>query len=1535
MKKTYRYIKHPSVRAIHESPLQIIWSNIARRKIMLFSVIFLIITLPIFFLVTKYQSKVQAAWMNDSWAYRTGLTIGNTGSADSDKKVKFDIDTATLITAGKMQADCGDSRFTDINGRALKYFIDTAGGTCNTNSTDYYVLTPTINSGNTVLYHYYGNPSAQNGTVSAQFSQATFSPTSGPSAGSEENGTAPISYWKFDEGYGTNANDSTQNAKNGTLTGVPEWKPESECISGKCLFLDGTNTDYVSISDSGTTDPLDLGTKSFTVSYWGKAIDYTYPKSLFPIKDGSAPYTSGAGHEGWSISDNYSSTTVRVAINDGTNMVSSDITLNSGSQPPDLKNKWTHYSFVFDRTNNLVYIYINGIQQNNTLNISSVTGSISNTTALLIGYGTGWKTHGYMDEFKIYPYARTAAQIKSDFASKGSGSVKGTAASLGSNIKNLSSLSDGLVGYWKMDESTTNTCTGGVNDSCDSSGNASNGAWNGNTTSAAGKFGNSTTYDGIDDYTSVTENSAWEFSSSFTLSTWVYSNGTQIAYAGIVAKDLSSSMGNYGFFYDSGGTIVRFGFYGTNSVQSEVDTQTAIPTGQWVHLIGVFDDVNNTLYIYQNGELKEKDTTITNTPSTNDNSLIFGSRQAGLSSYEFNGKIDEARIYNRALSPKEVRDLYSWAPGPAGYWNFDEKTGASVNDISGNGYTGTWNGTGASHWTTGKFGSAGNFNGTDDYISQGTGPTIVNSVSFWTYPTSTTNYFVDLNGSAYISATSGTLSATGFTSPTIYVNGVVSSTLAANQWQYITVTTATNLNASALNFGKISTNYLTGKLDEVRLYNYARTQKQIVEDMNAGHPVGGSPVGSQLGYWKFDEGYGGTANDTVANQNLTITSASWTNSGKFNKALNFDNGVAGSEAYYNDVTSSKYDLTNDFSFGAWVYRTNSPSNQARIISKGDKYLLFTTTNNIPICYMNGLSATSLTATSALPVNQWIYVLCTYKDNARKLYINGILNAQDTPTGTITSDNTDLVVGNYDVPSDSYRFRGIIDEVKIYNSALTSDEIKLDYNHGSAMVLGSVSTDSTGAVADNSSARGYCIPGDTTSCSAPVGEWKMDEKTGTNAYDTSGNGLTGTFTGSPRWRSGKFGSGINFDGGNDWSDLISIPYNSATTFSTNKDITISAWFKSAGSSYTQTIFDSRDGDINWAGIGLFVAGTGEVSYYIRDNAGHFINSATTSTYIDNKWHNATLVGDRDGNAVLYIDGSINVGTTQPMSTIIDITNAQNDMLGNACCSASAWEEFQGSIDQVRLYNYARTPAQIAWDYNRGGPVGWWKMDECQGITANDSSGNGNNGTITIGATGTNTSAGTCTGSAGEAWKDGATGKYNSSLEFDGTDDYINVVDNNSLDMTTNITLSAWIKLSDLTITNANNIVAKGTNGYQFTVGDSSSLKVGLAKQDVAWVVQSNTTISDTNWHFVSVTYNGTTGKVYLDGIDRSGSTSIQTFSNTSDNLFIGSKNPVTATKYFNGQIDDIRVYNYALTANQVKNLYNENSSIRFGPATGSP
>ena len=96
-------------------------------------------------------------------------------------------------------------------------------------------------------------------------------------------------------------------------------------------------------------------------------------------------------------------------------------------------------------------------------------------------------------------------------------------------------------------------------------------------------------------------------------------------------------------------------------------------------------------------------------------------------------------------------------------------------------------------------------------------------------PKTTTEYFLNLTGTTdYIWVNAGTVTATGLISPTIYVDGVVSSTLVANKWQHVVVTTNTAENASNFDIGRTQdANYMEGRIDDVRLYNHALSADEI------------------------------------------------------------------------------------------------------------------------------------------------------------------------------------------------------------------------------------------------------------------------------------------------------------------------------------------------------------------------------------------------------------------------------------------------------------------------------------------------------------------------------------------------------------------------------------------------------------------------------------------------------------------------------------------------------------------------------------
>jgi len=201
-------------------------------------------------------------------------------------------------------------------------------------------------------------------------------------------------------------------------------------------------------------------------------------------------------------------------------------------------------------------------------------------------------------------------------------------------------------------------------------------------------------------------------------------------------------------------------------------------------------------------------------------------------------------------------------------------------------------------------------------------------------------------------------------------------------------------------------------------------------------------------------------------------------------------------------------------------------------------------------------------------------------------------------------------------------------------------------------------------------------------------------------------------------------------------------------------------------------------------------------------------------------------------------------------------------------------------------------------------------------ANDESGNGNNGTV-YGATLTADRF----------------GNPNSAYEFDGTSNYIEVPDSNSLDITNEITIAAWVKPDISHPTEHQAIVSKyrsfGTEAYglwAYTTGtDGPRFRV---ETPVIGDASTTDLLSTTDWSFVVGTYDGANAKLYINGVlknTNSGSGLIPT--NTLP-LRIGAGNETSSLHPFDGKIDDVHIYNRALTGPDLETLYAYESSHNF-------
>ncbi len=150
---------------------------------------------------------------------------------------------------------------------------------------------------------------------------------------------------------------------------------------------------------------------SFTISMWANYRDYTYPKTFGALQKSNKSYVSG--NIGWDFGHGYKATGVDVCLNDGINMKRTTLVFDSEYYPVNLLNKWTHIVFVVNRDTDRVIAYINGVKQTNEVDISNITGSLSNTNNLVIGGLYGWQTDGSLDDIRIYNRALNDYEITS------------------------------------------------------------------------------------------------------------------------------------------------------------------------------------------------------------------------------------------------------------------------------------------------------------------------------------------------------------------------------------------------------------------------------------------------------------------------------------------------------------------------------------------------------------------------------------------------------------------------------------------------------------------------------------------------------------------------------------------------------------------------------------------------------------------------------------------------------------------------------------------------------------------------------------------------------------------------------------------------------------------------------------------------------------------------------------------------------------------------------------------------------------------
>jgi hypothetical protein len=264
---------------------------------------------------------------------------------------------------------------------------------------------------------------------------------------------------------------------------------------------------------------------------------------------------------------------------------------------------------------------------------------------------------GIIDEVHIYNRALSATEVKQLY-NEGVGDKINT-----SMVNTGGTLDSGLVGYWTMDGGDVNW---GTNTMTDRSGNGNTGTMTNMSTTTSptdGKIGQAFNFDGVNDIVKVSSNPALEGLSALTISLWMKTPVIGAAVPGrrIVSKSNGATADNYAITYGGSANDENIRFRVTTAGgQQNFDTTTNVVLNKWIHVVGVYNGTD--LRVYMDGVLDVTTPVAqTGTITDDDRELSFGDHadDGDVSNRNYEGLLDEVRIYNRALSATEVKQLYN------------------------------------------------------------------------------------------------------------------------------------------------------------------------------------------------------------------------------------------------------------------------------------------------------------------------------------------------------------------------------------------------------------------------------------------------------------------------------------------------------------------------------------------------------------------------------------------------------------------------------------------------------------------------------------------------------------------------------------------------------------------------------------------------------------------------------------------------------------------------------------------------------------
>jgi hypothetical protein len=1367
-----------------------------------------------------------------------------------------------------------------------------------------------------------------NGTITITSPQAENSPWTLPvNFGVGPPGpTGLVAAYGFSEGFNTTVADSSGNPNIGTLTNEPVWTTQGKY--GNAITFDGVN-DFVLVADNVTLDLAGMG----TIETWVRLNAINRWNGV--IAKGNA--NSSAVHNyGVEITD---TNRVRCILGNGVASQEFDSTITIAA------NQFRHLACTWNGTT--LSLYIDGVLNNSTAQTITPAG---NTSPLYIGQfgGNSDRLSGIIDEVRIYNRALSQAEIQQDMNTPIS-TASNTAPTI-TTIAAQATNEDAAMGAVPFTVGDTETAAGSLTVSGTSSnttlvpnGNIVFGGSGANRTVTVTPAANQ---NGSANITVTVSDGSLSTPTSFQLTVNAANDAPTITGIANQTTTAGTAVGPLNFTVGDVETAV-----GSLAVSGSSNNTTLVPNGN----------------ISFGGSGANRTVTVTPAAGQAGTATITVTVSDGSLSTPTSFQLTVNASTNTAPGISSIGAQVTNEDTPTGSISFtvgDAETAVGSLVVSGSSNNTTlvpngniaFGGSGANRTVT--ITPAANQNGIANI-------TVTVSDGSLSTPTSFQLTVNAVNDAPTVTAIANQTTTSGTAvGPLSFTMGDVETSASS-----LTVSGSSN-NTTVVPTGNITfggsgasrTVTVTPAAGQTGTANITVTVSdgQLSTPTSFQLTVNAVPSGLRAAY-AFSEGVNTTAADSSGNANTgTLTNGPvWTTQGKYGNAITFD----GVNDFVSVADNATLDLAGTGTIEAWV-RLNATNWWHGVIAKGNANnsavhnygIEITDTNRVRCILGSGAAFQEFDSTITIAANQFRHVACTWNGTTLSLYIDSVLNTSTTQNLTPTGNTSPLFIGQFGGNSD--RFSGVIDEVRIYNRALSQAEIQQDMNTPISTASNAAPTISAiGPQVTNEDTATGIIPFTVGDTETPVGSLTVSGNSSNATLVPNGNIV---FGGSGANRTVTITPAANQNGTANITVTVS---DGSLSTPTSFQLTVNAVNDAptiTGIANQTTTAGTAVGPLNFT-VGDLETAAGSLTLSGSSNNAALVLNAniTFSGASANRTVTVTPVGGQTGTANITVtvsDGTLSTPTsfqlmvlganTAPTITSI-ATQATNEdtatgaipftvgdtetPVGNLVVSGTSSNTtlvpngnivFGGSganrtvtvtpaANQTGTANITvtvsdgslSTPTSFQLTVNAisSGLRAAYAFNEGINTTTGDASGNANTGTLTN----------------GPVWT--TQGRYGNAITFDGVNDFVSVPDNATLDLGGTGTIEAWVRPN--AINRWNSVVAKGNSNsdsahnYALEITDANRARCVLGSGTAGRLLDSTVTIAAGQFRHLACTWNGTTLSLYIDGVlNNSTAQAITPGGNTSP-LYIGQFGG--NADRLNGTIDEVRIYNRALSQAEIQ------------------